>query len=254
MYEAFARVYDAVMDEIPYDEWCVYLRGLLEARGVSDGIVCELGCGTGNVTQRLCAAGYDMIGIDASEEMLSETQEKLWEGGGEQILYLNQDIREFELFGTVRAFVSVCDTMNYMVSEEDLLKVFRLVSNYLDEEGVFIFDMKTAAYFEGLGNRSYTDVREDCALIWENEYDAKSMTNTYALTIFEEAEDGLYERSDEVHVQRAYGIERVKELLREAGLKVEACYEAFTDREGKEENMRVYFIAREVRHEGKLYT
>ena len=83
MYEAFARVYDAVMDEIPYDEWCVYLRGLLEARGVEDGIVCELGCGTGNVTQRLSEAGYDMIGIDASEEMLGEAQEKLWEGGGE---------------------------------------------------------------------------------------------------------------------------------------------------------------------------
>ena len=141
-YESFARVYDLFMDNIPYEEWGEYLHGLLQDFGVKDGLVLELGCGTGSMTELLSGWGYDMIGVDNSVEMLEIAQEKKAQSGRD-ILYLLQDMREFELYGTVGAVVSVCDSMNYITEEEDLLQVFRLVNNYLDPGGVFLFDMNT---------------------------------------------------------------------------------------------------------------
>ena len=151
-YSDFARVYDIFMDNVEYEKWAEYLIGSLKEYGIEDGIVLELGCGTGVMTELLAESGYDMIGVDNSEEMLGEAMEKRAESGHE-ILYLEQDMREFELYGTVRAIASVCDCMNYITEEEDLLTVFKLVNNYLDPEGIFIFDMNTPyKYREILGN------------------------------------------------------------------------------------------------------
>lgn len=141
-YENFARVYDLFMDNIPYEEWCAYLTGLLKEYNIEDGLILELGCGTGNATRILSSSGYDMIAIDNSPDMLEIAMEKKAEDG-QDILYLLQDMREFELYGTVRAVVSICDSMNYITEKEDLLEVFRLVNNYLDPKGIFIFDLNT---------------------------------------------------------------------------------------------------------------
>ncbi len=142
-YTGFAAVYDMFMDNIPYGEWCDYLTGLLREHGVEDGLVLDLGCGTGSVTELLAHAGYDMIGVDLSEEMLQIAMEKRAQSGHD-ILYLLQDMREFELFGTVRAVVSICDSMNYLLEWEDLQTVCELVNNYLDPGGIFIFDLNTS--------------------------------------------------------------------------------------------------------------
>lgn len=141
-YTSFARVYDTFMDNIPYEEWCEYLTGLMREYGVRDGLVLDLGCGTGNMTELLAKAGYDMIGADNAEEMLEIAMEKR-DKSGYDILYLLQDMREFELYGTVRAVISVCDSVNYITEPEELQEVFRLVNNYLDPKGVFIFDFNT---------------------------------------------------------------------------------------------------------------
>ena len=141
-YSGFAKVYDLFMDNIPYEEWTDYVKELLAEEGIQDGIVLDLGCGTGSVTELLAKAGFDMIGIDNAEEMLEIAMEKREESGLD-ILYLLQDMREFELYGTVKAVVSICDSMNYILEDEDLLDVFKLVHNYLDNEGIFIFDMNT---------------------------------------------------------------------------------------------------------------
>ena len=138
-YESFAEVYDLFMDNVPYDVWKTHLFDILGQYHITDGLVAELGCGTGKMTRRLAEAGYDMIGIDNSYDMLSIAMEH----PAEDILYLCQDMRAFELYGTVAAVISVCDSMNYIVEYEDLVEVIRLVNNYLDPGGVFVFDVNT---------------------------------------------------------------------------------------------------------------
>ena len=168
-YGEFARVYDIFMDNVDYDAWASYLTKSLKEYGVCDGLVLELGCGTGTMTELLAESGYDMIGVDNAEEMLAEAMEKR-EESGHDILYLLQDMEEFELYGTVRAVISVCDSLNYITEEEDLLHVFSLVNNYLDPKGTFIFDMNTVyKYREMLGNTIIAENREEGSFIWENE-------------------------------------------------------------------------------------
>ena len=133
------------MDNVPYEEWSRYLISLLKEYQVTDGTVVELGCGTGKMTRLLADAGYDMVGVDNSAEMLEIAGERQEEEERNDILYLLQDMREFELYGTVKAIVSICDSMNYITEDEDLLEVFKLVNNYLDPEGVFIFDLNTSS-------------------------------------------------------------------------------------------------------------
>lgn len=243
-YTGFAAVYDLFMDNVPYEEWHSYLNGLLTEYGVRDGIVLELGCGTGRMTRLLAGDGYDMIGIDNSEEMLQIAGEA---GTGEEgILYLLQDMREFELYGTVRAVVSICDSMNYILEEEELLTVLRLVNNYLDPGGVFIFDMNTEyKYKELLGETTICENREEGSFIWENYYEEEEQMNQYDLTLFIKEENGLYRKYEETHFQRAYDISRVQELIEEAGMEFVTAYDAFTHDEVKADSERIYVIARE---------
>lgn len=245
VYGSFAQVYDMFMDNIDYPQWEKYLKGLLCTFGVEDGLVLELGCGTGSMTELLAADGYDMIGVDNSEDMLEIAQEKK-SASGKDILYLLQDMREFELYGTVRAVVSVCDSMNYILEEEELLEVFRLVNNYLDPGGVFIFDMNTRYKYEQIQDETIAENREEGSFIWDNYFDDESGINEYELAIFiPEGDDGLYRKYEEVHYQRAYETETVRRLLEQAGLSVEAVYDAFTQNAPTPESERVYFVARE---------
>lgn len=251
MYESFARVYDTFMDNVPYEEWSAYLIELLHREGIGDGLVLELGCGTGTMTELLAKAGYDMIGVDNSGDMLEIAMEKKEESGSD-ILYLQQDMREFELYGTVRAVISVCDSMNYITEEEELLEVFRLVNNYLDPEGVFIFDLNTIyKYQEILGDTTIAENREESSFIWENSYYEEDQINEYDLTLFLRQENGLFRKYEESHYQRAYDLEKVKGLIRKAGMKLEAVYDAFTFEEPTEESERVYFV---IREQGKHFS
>lgn len=247
-YESFARVYDLFMDNIPYEQWCEYLAGLLKEYGIRDGLVLELGCGTGNMTRLLADKGYDMIGVDNAPDMLEIAMEKK-EAEGQEILYLLQDMREFELYGTVKAVVSLCDSMNYILEEEELLQVFRLVNNYLDPGGMFIFDLNTEyKYREILGEQTIAENREDASFIWDNYYDQEEQINEYDLALFipEKIQgETLYRKYEEIHYQRAYEIETVKELLEQAGMEFVAVYDAFTHNTPNPYSERVYVIARE---------
>ena len=135
MYEDFALVYDRFMDETPYEEWCQFVVGRLKQDQITDGILLDLGCGTGSMTELLAKQGYDMIGVDLSDSMLDIAMEKRAQSG-HNILYLQQDMREFELYGTVRAVICLCDSLNYLLEEDDLLTTFKLVNNYLDPNGL----------------------------------------------------------------------------------------------------------------------
>ena len=167
------------------------------------GIVTELACGTGTMTKLLADDGYDMIGIDISYEMLDVARQKYTD---DNILFLNQDMRELDLYGTAAAMVCVCDGMNYITDEKELLKVFEKIKIFLDYNGVFIFDMKTRHFYNDiLGSRTIAENRED-------------------------------------H-QRAYDIKLVKDCLEKAGLTCLEVYDAFTENAAKDDSERIYFVA-----------
>ena len=242
-YTGFAEAYDLFMDNVPYEQWAEYITGLLREYGIEDGLVLDLGCGTGTMTELLAEAGYDMIGIDQSEEMLEEALEKK-EASGHDILYLCQDMREFELYGTVRAIVCVCDSMNYILEEEEILDILSAAAyNYLDYDGLFIFDLNTEyKYREILGEQTIAENREEGSFIWENYYDEAQRINEYQLTLFVKEKEDLYRKFEETHYQRAYSLDTVRNLVERSGLRLLHMYDAFTREPAREDSERIYVI------------
>ena len=244
-YEDFAEVYDTFMDETPYEEWGRFVTQSLENAGIYDGLVLDLGCGTGTMTELLAQKGYDMIGVDLSDRMLDIAMQKR-EKSGHDILYLQQDMRQFELYGTVRAAVCLCDSLNYLLEEEDLRTAFSLVNNYLDPGGLFLFDFNTVYKYETvIGDSVIAENRDDCSFIWENYYDAEEEINEYDLTIFVRKEEELYRKFTETHLQRGYTLPVVRRLLEEAGLIFREALDADTHGPVTEESERIYVLAAE---------
>ena len=246
-YTSFAEVYDQFMDNVPYREWADFLQEILQKEGINDGLVLDLGCGTGSMTEELAGRGYDIIGVDNSEDMLEIAMEKRQESGHD-ILYLLQDMQEFELYGTVRAVVSACDSVNYVTEKEELEQVFRLVNNYLDPGGIFVFDFNTEyKYREVLGDRTIAENREDSSFIWDNYYYEEEHMNEYELTLFIQEADQkeLYHKYQETHFQRAYTLEEIRELLEKSGLRFVAAYEDYTKKAPGKGSERICVVARE---------
>ena len=243
-YTGFAEVYDVFQDNVPYEEWCSYVTGLLKEYQVMDGLVLDLGCGTGSLTGLMARSGYDMIGIDNSGEMLQIAMNKR-NASGLDILYLLQDMRGFELYGTVKAVISICDSMNYIMEYQELVEVFRLVNNYLDPKGVFIFDLNTEyKYRELLADNTFAEDREESSFIWNNFYDEEDKVNEYDLTLFVK-EGELYRKFEETHYQRAYGLDQIQQAIRDGGMEFVAAYDACTRNPVQQDSERIYVIARE---------
>ena len=241
-YTSFAQVYDLFMDNVPYEEWGAYLYALLKEYEIEDGLLLDLGCGTGKLTRIMESFGYDMIGIDNSYEMLDIARE----ASGENILYLLQDMREFELYGTVRAIYSACDSINYILEEEELLEVFRLVNNYLDPKGLFVFDINSPyKYGELLAEYTFAENREEGSFIWENYYDEEEHINEYDLTLYIKNQENSFQRFQEVHYQKCYELSTITRLLEEAGMEFIIAYDAYTKEPVTEESERILIVARE---------
>lgn len=248
-YESFSEVYEELMDDVPYDKWCDRICSILGENGINDGLLLDLCCGTGKMTRLMAQRGYDMTGVDGSEEMLSKAGTT--EDG---ILYLCQEAAELELYGTVRAAVSVCDSLNYILDEEELTEVFRRVNNYLDAGGLFIFDINTEYKFgEILKDGCIAENREGVSYIWNNFYDVNEKINEYELTLFIEREEGLYEKQVEYHYERAYTIDEIKACLEKAGMELIGIYHDYENEPVKEDSQRILFVAKEGFQEGKLY-
>lgn len=257
IYQDFAEVYDRFMDDVPYEQWGERIDGLIRKYGVSKperdaeglleserNLVVDLGCGTGTLTELLYAKGYDMIGVDASEAMLNAAVEKK-EKSGSEILYLQQDMRDLELYSTVGTIVSVCDSVNYILEEDELLDVFSLVNNYLYPGGIFLFDFNTDyKYREVIGNSTIAETKEDCSFIWNNFYDAEEEINEYDLTVFVREENGLFRRFEETHYQRGYSVEQMRRLIEQAGMSVVEVMDVDTGEAVTRESQRVYLVAK----------
>jgi len=275
-YTGFAEVYDIFMDNIPYEQWAQYVIKLLKDNGVTTKIknpsIVDLGCGTGTFTQLLSNVGFEMIGIDNSEEMLMIASGKKFENKSEyeeceksdeleleeefdetqklqrsdSIIYTLQDMRDFAVPTPVSAIVSVCDSMNYIIEEDELSNVFKCVKKALDENGVFIFDMKTQHFFRDiLGENTIAENRENAAFIWDNYYYEDESINEYEMAIFVEEESGLFRKYNETHVQRGYTVEEVKISLAVSGLEAVNVYDAFTQNPPTPNSERIYFVVKE---------
>lgn len=254
-YESFARVYDELMDNVPYDEWCNYLLEILRKNNIQQGCtICELGCGTGSVTERLAENGYKLIGIDYSEDMLSIAMEKRAyriiendpDEDNDNIHYLHQDMRELDLGIEVDAVISICDSINYITAPEDLVTTFKKVKESLSDEGIFVFDFNTRYYYsETVGETTIAEDREDVSFIWDNYYDEEENVNELALTLFIRKDDSnLYEKFEELHLQRGYTFDEMKDIIEKSGMNLVAAYKAFSYDKPDDETDRIYFIVK----------
>lgn len=245
MYDSIARVYDLLNAEVDYGAWADFIEKCFE-RYLSDkpSLVLDLACGTGRMTRELAARGYDMTGVDGSAEMLSEA---MYSYDSDGILYLMQDMRELELYGTVGAVVCCLDSINYLTEDGDLKRTFSLVHNYLDPDGLFIFDVNSPYKFENIyGNNAYI-LEDDGGEIycgWQNEYDTETCVCDFYLSLFEENDDGSYERSDEHHRERCYSLDELKNALGESKMELIGVYSDFDFRQIKPESDRWYVVAR----------
>ena len=243
-YSEFANVYDLFMEDTPYEAWYQFIEECLKKQAVNVESVCELGCGTGQMTMLFAKAGKEVIGIDYSPEMLMVAQDHAYDEGV-SILYSMQNMAEFELDGEVDFICSCCDSINYLLEDEDVLSTFKQVHQHLKQDGLFIFDMNTAyKYKEVLGDQIFADQTEDAAYIWENFYDEEEAINEYEVSFFIKDENGKYERTIENHYQRAYSIEVIKAMLEEANLKLIATYDNYKNAPVHEETERITYVVR----------
>ena len=285
-YTDFAAVYDTFMDETPYEEWGVFVSELIEKYGISKpyaagvkssaeggestemgttpsdnatledtakaldeekNLVVELGCGTGSFTMVMAKKGYDIMGIDLSPEMLDVARRKSSEAGLD-IMYLEQDMRELDLYCTTGTVVSVCDSINYLLEDEDVVETFKLVNNFLFPKGIFIFDFNTLhKYRDVIGDATIAENREDCSFIWENYYHEEEHINEYDVTIFAKCDkdDEIFRRSVETHYQRGYTLGEMKSFAEAAGLEFVTAIDADTHAEPTDDSERIYVVCRE---------
>ncbi|MBQ9983345.1 MAG: class I SAM-dependent methyltransferase [Lachnospiraceae bacterium] len=243
-YHTFAYVYDKFMNNIPYQEWAQYLKELFQQYNIPSGNLVELGCGTATLALLLEAQGYCITGVDNSEDMLSLASEKLT--ANHHIQLILQDMCELDLPNYYDGIYCVCDSLNYLLSEEEIAYTFQGVRNHLKENGIFIFDLKTIHFYQNiLGDQIFCDHQEDCSYIWENSFFEEDNVNQYDLTLFvKQSQSNLYEKFNEVHHQRGYELEEIIDLLNVTGLEYVTAYDAFTSNPPTATSKRIYIIAR----------
>jgi SAM-dependent methyltransferase len=244
VYHGFAYVYDKFMDNIPYEDWSIYLTSLFKKYGITSGTLAELGCGTGTMSQLMAKAGFHILGVDLSEDMLAIAAEKT--AHIPEITLLLQNMCDLDLGDSVDGVYCVCDSLNYLLYTEEILSTFKGVKAHLKNGGIFIFDLKTEFFYkEVLGDQVFCDHQENCSYTWENSYFEEDGINQYDLTLFAKVpETDLFERFCETHHQKAYSLSEIIDLLSEGGLEYVAAYDAFTQNPPNTESERIYIVAR----------
>ena len=250
-YDSIASIYDNINSDIDYVSWADFIEKCFKKYlQKKPELVFDLACGTGSMTFELHSRGYDMIGADLSEDMLTEALDKAYDKNIEGILFLKQDMRSFELYGTVGAICSCLDSINYLTEDGDLEKCFRCAHNYLDPDGLFIFDVNTPYKFKNIyGSNHY--IFEDSDSLgrnaycgWQNEYDEETKLCNFYLTVFTEDEKGNYTRADEVQTERCYGKAELSVCLERCGFEVIGFFGDFDFNEPKSDCERWYIVAK----------
>ena len=250
LYQALAPFYDAFNGDLDYNKWADFMeesfRRYFPGRVES---VLDLACGTGRMTEELCRRGYDMIGVDISPDMLAVARASAEEKGmAERILYLCQDMCDFELYGTVEAVVCCLDAVNHVTDRADLSRCFHWVHNYLVPNGLFLFDVNSPYKFREIyGDRAYVLEDDGVLCAWQNHFNEKSKTCDFFISLFSEREDGLYERTDTHQRERMYTIASLRRLLAENGFELLYICSDFSFGNAKENDERYYIAARAIK-------
>ncbi len=250
IYGALAPFYDKLQNDVDYSLWADFFERAFSLH--FDGEVkdiLDLGCGTGSMTLELCRRGYDMIGVDISPEMLTlARQSGEDEGLSQRLLWLCQDMREFELYGTVEATVSCLDCLNHLTSAKDLEKCLSLVHNYLVPNGIFIFDVNSKYKFENIyADNSFVLEDDGVMCVWQNFYNEKTHLCDFYISLFEEDEDGRYIRADEYQQERMYPQKTLKSLLAKTGFELIGMYGDLGFAPVTDTDERIYVIAKAIK-------
>lgn len=243
MYDILAKVYDRLQD-VDYEAFADYYEAVFRRFGCKPELVLDLGCGTGSVTLPLARRGYDMIGLDSSVDMLEAAMEKARDEGRD-ILFLNQDMTAFELYGTVGAMVCALDGVNYLTGDGQVEEMLSLLHCYLDPGGLLIFDINTRYKFrEVLGGHTFVYDEEDVYCVWSNDYDEEEQICYFDLTFFLRGPDGAYRRHDEYQEERAYSAEELRAAVSRCGLECLGVFDSLSFDPPREDSERIFFVVR----------
>jgi SAM-dependent methyltransferase len=244
-YEALASFYDALNPDVDYTAWADFVNKIIDKFGkIETKLVLDLACGTGSMSVELSKLGYEVIGVDLSAEMLMEAQNKAYENE-QSILFLNQDMSELDLYGTVDAVVCCLDSINYLTDEEKLKKSLALVNNFMNDGGLFIFDVNTPYKFRNIyGNNAYILESDDVLCAWQNTFDEKTSICDFDLSFFVEKKNGMYERFDESQREKMYTDAQLREMLKNASFEVLGVYSSYDFKEYTETDERWYYVCR----------
>lgn len=251
-YNSISDIYDKINAEVDYKAWADYFEScfykFLPQKPV---LILDLACGTGSMTLELASRSYDMIGADGSDSMLMKAMDNAYDREISGVLFIRQDMREFELYGTVGAVTCCLDSINYLTTDEDVIKCFKCVHNYLDPDGLFLFDMNTPYKFENIyADNSYIheisdeEIGTNCFCGWQNDYDKNTKLCNFYLSVFTENEDGTYSREDETQTERCYTLDSVKNHLKECGFELLGVFSDFDFNEPTPTTERWHIVAR----------
>ena len=240
-YGDFSEFYDSFMHrDINYEHIADYIENIFSEYGISPELVCDLACGTGNVTIPLAKRGSDMTAIDVSEDMLNVAREK---SEGLDILYLNQDMTTLDLYGTMGAFICMIDGINYVLAPKSLLNMFTKMKRcFMDNDALFIFDISTRYKFKHtIGSNTFVYPGKNIFYTWQNRYIDKKNISDMFLTFFIRS-GKKYRRFEERHLQHSYSVSELKFLLKKSGFKRIDTYSPFTFDKPKSTDERIVFV------------
>lgn len=240
-YGEFAEVYDLLTFNVPYDEIADYYAKILTEHG-APGRLLDMGCGTGSLTVRLAERGFDVIGQDASPEMLSIAAEK-----SSKVLWICQNMEETELGSEVDAVISTLDSVNHLESQRAVMECFRRAAACLKRGGAFVFDVNTIfKHREILGENTFVYDVDGVYCVWQNTFDPHDNGVDIELDLFFENDDGTYSRSGEGFREIAFTIEDICQMLEKAGFSVENIYDYPTFEKPSENSEKLLFSSRKL--------
>lgn len=243
-YSFFSSVYDTLTENVNYAARADYIADLLADNGIKGGILLDLACGTGTLSIEMAEKGFEVIGVDSSADMLSVAMNNAYESG-KNILFLCQQMQQLDLYGTINAAICTLDSINHLTDPDDVQTTFDKVSLFTEPGGIFIFDVNTVyKHREILADNTFVYDLDDVYCVWQNTLDPATDTVQIDLDIFEQVDDGIYERTQESFCERAYPLPIIDDMLNKAGFEQIAVYDELSREKPNEKSERVFIIAR----------